>query len=377
VTLDLPSFAEKVRRCREMFGESIEDLSSATGIVAEALAGMEAATRPPTGDEVLILADHFLCDFKFFISNEQTTPIERTEKLFRAYSDELSSRDRWAIQEFLFLCENEAYLLHQLDRPPALVYRFTKQDNFFKGHGLKAAHELRGVLRHKPNEVPEVFFDLRRLGIHVFRRRLENENISGLFLNHPAAGPCVLVNYNEDVYRQRFTAAHEAAHALFDVDDEYVVSFERWKKEDLREIRANAFAGAFLVPADLLDRMPQIPWTEQRLLDLAEQLGVNVRVLLIALEREGRISKDEARSFQGLRIPRSTKDDPELPPSLTPRSRQRKRVLLEQGISTFYAELCFEALRRQIISAARTAEMLLVDDFELREVAALFGVQGV
>jgi len=33
------------------------------------------------------------------------------------------------------------------------------------------------------------------------------------------------VNYSEDVYRQRFTAAHELAHAIFDSDDSAVVSF--------------------------------------------------------------------------------------------------------------------------------------------------------
>jgi len=377
MTLHLPSFAEKVRRCREMFGESIDDVSRATGISASELTALEGASRTPTGDEVLILADHFLCDFKFFISNEQAAPIERTEKLFRAYSTELSSRDRWAIQEFLFLCENEAYLLHELRRPPIVSYRFVKRDNFYKGHGTRAASELRSVLGHNAEDVPEIFFEARRLGMHVFRRRLENANISGLFINHPSAGACVLVNYDEDVYRQRFTAAHEAAHAIFDTDDEYVVSFERWTESDLRELRANAFAGAFLVPKGLVDRLPKVPWTEQRLLDVADQLGVNVKVLLIALEREGRLTKNESRTFERLRIPRRAKEDPELPNSLSPKGRQRKQRLLERGISTFYAELCFEAVQKDVISTPRAAEMLLVDDGELRDLASLFGVRGI
>lgn len=363
-----------------MFGESIEDLSRSTGISPGVLTALEAAGRTPTGDEVLILADHFLCDFKFFISNEQTTPIERTEKLFRAHSKDLSSRDRWVIQEFLYLCENEAYLLHQLQRPPPVSYRFVRhgeRDNFFKGHGARAASELRLALGHRPEEVPEVFFEFRRLGMHVFRRRLENANISGLFIDHPSVGACVLVNYDEDLYRQRFTAAHEAAHAIFDVADEYVVSFQKWSKDDLRELRANAFAGAFLVPKDLVDRMPRVPWTEERLLDLADQLGVNVKVLLIALEREGRMSKDEARTFEQLRIPRRAKEDPELPDSLSKKGRLRKQALLERGISTVYADLCFEAVKKEVISAARAAEMLLADEGELRELASLFGIRGI
>ncbi len=373
--LHLPSFASKVRRCREMFGETTEQLSAATGIDLPSILDLEEAIREPTGDQVLILADHFRCDFKFFISNEEQPPIERTEKLFRAYDKELSSSDRWAIQEFLFLCENEALVLSELERPPPISFRPTARDTLLKRQGGAVAQELRDTLGYSATEVPEVFSDLRRLGIHVFRRRLENRNISGLFLDHPEAGPCVLVNYVEDVYRQRFTAAHEAAHALFDRDAEYVVSF--WRGGDLREVRANAFAGSFLIPPELIARCPRVEWTEERLSGLAEQLGVNVKVLLIALERDGRISKQDRRRFEEVTLPSQTKEDPELPASLSPKGRKRREELLERGISDFYAHACFEARTRGIISAARLAEMLLVDSAELRELGDLFGARGL
>ena len=375
MSLDLALFANKLRRQREMFGESEEQFAVATGIPVDELRELEQGQRTPTGDQVLILADHFLCDFRFFISNESATPIERTEKLFRAHSGELSSQDRWAIQEFLFLCENEAFLLRELGRPSGLPFTFKKRGTYYKAHGISAARELRRALGYESLDVPEVFSDLRRLGMHVFRRRLENRRISGLFLQHPVAGPCVLVNYDEDVYRQRFTATHEAAHALFDVDDEYVVSFEH--QADLREVRANTFAGAFLVPGALVKRIPDASWSEQRVADIADQLGVNVKVLLIALEREKRISPGDHQALERARIPRQLKEDPELPRTMSERSRRRRRSLLERGISTFYADLCFEAYGREIISAARLAEMLLVDNGELREVAGLFGVQGL
>lgn len=96
-------------------------------------------------------------------------------------------------------------------------------------------------------------------------------------------------------------------------------------------------------------------------------------MLLIALERDGRITKQASRQFDNLRLSRHAKEDPELPASLAARSRQRRKELLERGISTFYAELCFEAFTREIISAGRLAEMMLVDRTELDEVARLFG----
>ncbi len=173
MSLDLPSFAAKVIRLREMFGESVEEVAAATGVLAPILRELEAAGREPTGDQILILADHFDCDFRFFVSNEGDAPIERAEKLFRAYDKELSFADRRRIQEFLFLCENEVFLLADLDRPQPVQFRAEKQGTFYKGHGQAAAGRLRVALGCDVREVPDVFSDLRRLGIHVFRRRLE------------------------------------------------------------------------------------------------------------------------------------------------------------------------------------------------------------
>ena len=39
---------------------------------------------------MLILADHYRCDFKFFISNEQVAPFEQTETLYRAHGNDFT-----------------------------------------------------------------------------------------------------------------------------------------------------------------------------------------------------------------------------------------------------------------------------------------------
>ena len=64
-------------------------------------------------------------------------PFEQTETLFRMYGDELSSEDRWAIQEFLFLCECEDYLLSQgMPGQPAL-FRSRSAGDTTRSKGLK------------------------------------------------------------------------------------------------------------------------------------------------------------------------------------------------------------------------------------------------
>lgn len=236
--IDLKLLGSKLSRYRDQFQASLEEVARATGIPEGALAAFEREEAVPSGDQVLVLADYYKCDFKFFISNEKVAPFEQTETLFRMHGDALSRADRWAIQEFLFLCECEEYLLTLRTLTHGTRFSFTKTGNYFKSHGEEAAAALRSCLAYAPHKVGlDVFSDFRRIGIHIFRRTLGNSAISGLFVRHPAAGKCVLVNYDEDIYRQRFTAAHEAGHAILDEDQDVVVSFSRWGPGDLSEIR--------------------------------------------------------------------------------------------------------------------------------------------
>ena len=79
--IDLKALGAKLAKYRGQLTESIGEVASATGIDAERLAAIEEGQSEPTGDEILILADHYRCDFKFFISNEQVAPFEQTETL--------------------------------------------------------------------------------------------------------------------------------------------------------------------------------------------------------------------------------------------------------------------------------------------------------
>jgi len=72
------------------------------------------------------------------------------------------------------------------------------------------------------------------------------------------------------------------------------------------------------------------------------------------------------------RVPTDQKVDPEFS-GLKGKSLERKQDLLKRGLSAFYVDLCFEGLSRGIISAGRAAEMMLINDFELGEIASLFG----
>jgi Zn-dependent peptidase ImmA (M78 family) len=355
---------------------STQELSDATGIATDKLELCEAGQREPTGDEVLILADFFRCDYKFFISNEKLAPFEETEQLYRRYGSDFSKADRRNIQDFLFLCEIEEYLTQELGRDKKRrPFKFVKTGDYYKAHGEQAATSLRRHLGYDQNQVGmNIYDDIRSIGVHVFRRKLGNSNISGLYIRHPTAGKCVLVNYSEDVYRQRFTAGHEAAHTILDDEADFVVSFAKWNKNDLVEIRANTFASRYLMPPEFLRSIPGArEWTVDKGVEWAKRLKVSTEALAYALREANLIEQDLVVQLKAARIPPDMKVDPELPVDVPVRSRGRKRQLLELGLSDYYVELCFEGYHKGVISRGKLAECLLLDDAELQEIADLYG----
>ena len=371
--LDLNEFATKLLRCRAQLQLSVAEVADATGIPAIRLEGFEAASEQPSGDDVLVLADFFACDYRFFISNERLAAFEQTDSLYRIHGSEFSKEDRRNILEFIFLCECEHQLEQELERRIER-FEFTPRGTFYKGQGADAAGALRAHFGYSPNAVPsDVYADFRKLGFHVFRRRLVNSNISGLTIRHPFAGTCVLVNYDEDIYRQRFTAAHEAAHGILDRDQEFVVSFATESTRDQKiEIRANTFASRYVLPQSVVTEIPVTEWSGAEAVHWASRLKVSTSALAIALKEAGQIDAETADRLRKARVPAHLKVDPELN-GLEGRSLERKRELLERGLSTFYVDMCFQALSKDLISARRAAEMMLVDDFELGEIATLFG----
>ena len=75
---------------------------------------------------------------------------------------------------------------------------------------------------------------------------LPNE-MSGVFLRHPSIGFAVLVNSSHPRGLERFSYAHEYAHALFDRDRNIAIS-STGNSSEMVERLANAFAAAFLMP---------------------------------------------------------------------------------------------------------------------------------
>ncbi|KAA8699142.1 ImmA/IrrE family metallo-endopeptidase [Pseudomonas proteolytica] len=372
--MNLTALGSKLSRYRKQLAMSEEEVCAVTHIPLERLQSVEAGSQAPTGDEVLILADLYHCNFKFFISNEPLAPFEQTEILYRRHGAEFIKEDRRAVQEFLYLCETEDFLMSEL-KAMKLEFPLPQASGNFKNDGIRAAEAFRLFNQHPTNAVPrDVYQEIRQTGVHVFRRKLGNSNISGLFLAHPTAGKCILVNYSEDVYRQRFSAAHEFSHALFDAQGGPSITYSRTTKADLVEVRANTFASRYLMPSEILRQLPNPEqWTQENTQYWAHELRVSCVALGIGLKSEGLISEQAFQRIKSYRVPRELKIDPELPAQLTTQQRERKAKLLEKGLSDSYVALCLDAQSRGIITQGRLAEALLSDLGGLQELLSLYG----
>jgi len=73
--------------------------------------------------------------------------------------------------------------------------------------------------------------------------------VFGCYLFSKSLGPCVIVNRRHPPARRRLAAAHEYAHLLVEQDDISGQVCDPSREQARDELRANAFAAAFLLPA--------------------------------------------------------------------------------------------------------------------------------
>ncbi len=94
--------------------------------------------------------------------------------------------------------------------------------------------------------LPDIVEILEGEGIRTATENLPG-GVSGITLIEPRVGTFIVVNGQEAPLKQRFSFAHEYAHALLDHESPGTLS--RVSESDrLPEVRANAFAAALLMP---------------------------------------------------------------------------------------------------------------------------------
>jgi len=386
MAFDYAVLGRKLKDARESLLITPQDPASHLQISLQEYLDIETGRNRITGDQLVLLVILYRRDFRYFVTGDYPSVESQVQEMFRRNAA-LSQRDRIAIQEFVRLCEYEDFLEREIfHRQPLLIpnyEEFSFAHRYFKRQGEEAASFERKRLILDKQPIGNIFELIRSQGIHIFKRQLEDKNISGLYLNHPVAGHCILINYLDDLYRQNFSAAHEYCHALFDSSKGKEVTYLK-SSNDRSELewRANSFAGNLLVPKQGIELNYSPAGTYEAWIGLirqiAERFRVSSQVVIIRLSElkwiDGSLQEQLIRDRR-LVIRHDEKFDPETPPTLSSGMRDKSTQIIRQGLSWHFIELCTEAYRRGEITYHKLLDMLLLpleDGYQLLQELLMF-----
>jgi Zn-dependent peptidase ImmA (M78 family)/transcriptional regulator with XRE-family HTH domain len=247
---------QRLKAARENVGLTQEAVAQALGLSRGAIAQLEGGMRFPNSQQLVRLGELYGREVGEFLQAEFRAEREDAlAALFRADAALAAEPDRaHAVRECATLCREYTVLEELLGRDvtrvtPAtytLTAPRTRWDAIRQGEQL--ADRERGRLELGVDPIGSLADLLERQGVRILEIALP-EDISGLCLHDRAHGLAIIVNSAQHSRRRLFSYAHEYCHLLADRERGATVSRAE-NREELLEIRANAFAAAFLLPED-------------------------------------------------------------------------------------------------------------------------------
>lgn len=242
----------RLRKARENRGISQQTAAEFLSIPRTAITQIEAGNRSVSTLELTKFAKLYRYPISYFLDETEPQEEDIGVMLFRA-APELSQSTQKQIFHYIDLCKQGIALENILDfEPRAGLPHYSLPIPKNKGEaaqqGSYIAEQERKRLNIGIGAISDITHLITNQGIWACSANLPDD-VSGLFLNNAKTGLIILVNANHVKSRKRFSYAHEYAHALFDRDISVMISSTRNNAEFI-EIRANAFAAAFLMPMD-------------------------------------------------------------------------------------------------------------------------------
>ncbi len=245
--------AGRLRAAREATRLTQEEAAARLGVSRPTLTQIELGNRPVTSIEISKLAHLYGRDVHEFLA-ESFDENETLATLFRADAGaeshtEVVDRVRDCLALARQLTNLEALL--GIEREMAAVGYDTprlvrKWDAIRQGEQIADEERSRLGLGWAP--VPEISELLETQGVRTGVVDLPPD-VSGITLSNKSIGLFVVVNALHNRARRRFSFAHEYAHVVLDRGRFGSISRES-NRDDLLEVRANAFAACFLMPSD-------------------------------------------------------------------------------------------------------------------------------
>ncbi|VUZ84698.1 Helix-turn-helix domain protein [Candidatus Methylomirabilis lanthanidiphila] len=244
----------RLKIAREQAGFKQEEAAQELGVSRGALAQLEGGMRPPNSLQLATLAELYGREVgEFLRADFEEGRRDALAALFRADAGLAEDHVRAkAVRECAVLCREhtnlEALLGFDKDRVYPVAYPLPPVRNRWDAirQGERLAELERGRLKLGESPIRDMMEILEPQGLRLVEISLP-ENISGIFLNDPQLGLSIIINADHHLRRRIFSYAHEYCHVLADRDRTSLVS-KAENREELPEVRANAFAATFLMP---------------------------------------------------------------------------------------------------------------------------------
>lgn len=244
----------RLRAARESCGMTQEDVARRLGVSRPTVAQMELGNRASTSIELDKLAYLFGRDIREFVADSFEEE-DALAVLFRAEPEIANHED---VADSLRACialgrevtNLEGLLGIDRDLAGVVTYEVVVPRSRWDAiqQGERAAEQERRRLGLGWAPVPPLPELLETQGVRTGVVDLPEE-ISGITISNQSVGLFIVANRTHAPARRRFSFAHEYAHVLFDRRMKGIVTRSS-ERDDLIEVRANAFAAAFLMPPE-------------------------------------------------------------------------------------------------------------------------------
>ncbi len=251
MAIDLETLAKRLQQARVGAGLTQEQVGNALGVPRTAIVQIEAGNRSVSTLELAQMASLYHRSVSDFFTETELEE-DALVALFRATEDfQQHPEIQDEIGRYVAICRAGVELEGLLELPlrggpPSYDLPYPAKTMEAVDQGASVAEQERRRLRLGHTRIADMAKLVNDQGIWASGARLPDD-MSGLFLRHSSIGLFILVNFGHVRARKRFSYAHEYAHALLDRSRTATVSLAR-NRSDFGEVRANAFAAAFLMP---------------------------------------------------------------------------------------------------------------------------------
>jgi Zn-dependent peptidase ImmA (M78 family)/transcriptional regulator with XRE-family HTH domain len=244
----------RLRAARESCGLTQEDVARRLGVSRPTVAQIELGNRAVTTIELDKLAYLFGRDIQEFLA-EDFEEEDALAVLFRAepeiaHHEDVADRLRSCIALGREVTNLEVLLGIDRELAGAVSYQVSAPRSRWDAiqQGERAAEQERRRLGLGWAPCPPLPELLETQGVRTGIVDLPEE-ISGITISNQRVGLFIVANRQHAPARRRFSFAHEYAHVLFDRRMKGIVT-RASDRDELIEVRANAFAAAFLMPPE-------------------------------------------------------------------------------------------------------------------------------